>query len=222
MSDLCYLGFDECIGNCSQDPIIIAMAVSRNPEEISQNLRLPKRRDLDQKVLERNFLYTVIEKDSLYHHRNMHATIEELVFAGINKFCNYDDLLELYFDGSLSNFDHERKLLRHPQFKFESVTFVRSGDEKLRLLNIADHIANIVYCYLSNSPISKRRVNAFRLNYSRLDEVLSQSKIVVPMPKTYISQYLQYDRDRTFIPERPLFKRVRSNNKKCTQHKDYA
>lgn len=186
MSNSLYFGFDECTGNCNQDPIIIAMAVSRKTEEISQNSRLPKRRDLDQRVLERDFLYTTIDKDRPHNHLNIHTAIEELIFAGINRFCRYDDLLCLYFDGSIPDFDHERKLFRYPQFKFKSLTFLTKGDEKLPLLNLADQIASMLYCYISNSPINKKRICTFRVNYPRLDERIEQCRIEVPMPKTYI------------------------------------
>jgi len=192
-----YFGFDECVGSSMDSHIVIAMTVSRNIEEVRNGSPSEKQRAITKDLLSQEFLYAHIDKKREERRAKvMHKATEELIHQGINRFCNDDEVIGLYFDGNDGLIQKMESLQNHPQYNFREVNFIPQGDKKIALIWKADNLANTLYHYHSTSPRSIERIQRARSIYPKLDERIAQAKIYFPQtlnrkrPSSYYERIL--------------------------------
>jgi len=172
MANELYFGIDESYDLRINENIATVLTISRDFQDILQKNKLEKKRYLDISPFYSEFLYSY-ENQKI---PNLEIYMG-LIHEAVRKYSNNTENIKIFIDGAIPEKEKIRSLCLHPSISQESLNFVIGGDNRLPLLNKADHLANMLNILYSNDPKKQWRIARFRDQYSKLSERLAECRI---------------------------------------------
>ena len=173
MTERIYIGLDECGYAMRYDPLVIVACPSVDMADVELR-RLEKRRYLDEEVLHHDFLYmrAIVPKGSL--NKVKESCVIRLVEVARERFAQNGESIEIYFDAGMMK---RESLVGRTDLGISAVRIIACADKKLTLVNKADHLASVIYRYLSEHPVHRERIERLKFRSDWIDGKLEASRV---------------------------------------------